>query len=41
LPAEYGRLYRIWVLLGCVVFVSLIGVFYLMLAQPALWGRAG
>ena len=41
LPAEYDRLYRIWLVLGCVVFTALIAVFYLMLAQPALWGRAG
>jgi uncharacterized membrane protein len=41
LPAEYDRLYRIWLFLGCMVFVALIGVFYLMLAQPALWGHAG
>jgi len=41
LPAEYDRLYRIWFGLGCVVFIALVGVFYLMLAQPALWGHAG
>jgi len=41
LPAAYDRLYRMWFGLGCVVFIALIGVFYLMLAQPALWGQAG
>ncbi len=41
MPPEYDRLYRIWFALGCAVFIALIGIFYLMLAQPALWGHAG
>lgn len=41
LPAEYDRLYRIWAGLGAVVLVAMIAIFYLMLAQPALWGHAG
>jgi len=41
LAPEYDRLFRIWFILGCVVFVALIGIFYLMLAQPALWSHAG
>ena len=40
LPAEYDRLYRIWFILGWPAFTAMIGIFYLMLAQPALWGHA-
>jgi uncharacterized membrane protein len=41
LPAEYDRLYRTWFILGCPAFVAMVAIFYLMLAQPALWGHAG
>lgn len=41
LPAEYDRLYRIWFALGVPAFLAMVVIFYLMLAQPALWGRAG
>jgi uncharacterized membrane protein len=35
LPYTYWRLLRIWVALGIVAFVSLVIVFYLMVAKPA------
>lgn len=35
LPATYWRYMRIWVLLGIPAFVSLVIVFYLMVAKPA------
>jgi uncharacterized membrane protein len=35
LPAEYWRYFRIWVALGIPAFVSLVIVFYLMIAKPA------
>jgi uncharacterized membrane protein len=41
LPPEYDRLYRIWFALGVPAFLAMVGIFYLMLAQPALWGKAG
>ncbi|MDP9102667.1 MAG: DUF2269 domain-containing protein [Pseudomonadota bacterium] len=41
LPPEYDRLYRIWVTLGAPAFLAMVVIFYLMLAQPALWGHAG
>jgi uncharacterized membrane protein len=41
LPPEYDRLYRIWVMLGVPAFLAMVVIFYLMLAQPALWGHAG
>ena len=41
LPPEYDRLYRTWVTLGVPAFLAMVVIFYLMLAQPALWGHAG
>ena len=35
LPADYDRLLRWWVALGIPAFVSLVIVFYLMVAKPA------
>jgi uncharacterized membrane protein len=35
LPALYWRYLRMWVALGVVAFVSLVVVFYLMVAKPA------
>ena len=35
LPASYWRYLRIWIALGIVAFVSLVAVFYLMVAKPA------
>lgn len=40
MPLEAGRLYRTWTILAGVVFAALVAIFYLMLAQPALWGHA-
>ncbi len=37
LPETFDRAFRLWVRLGWVGFVSLIGVFVLMVAKPALW----
>jgi uncharacterized membrane protein len=37
LPALYRRLMKIWFLLGWPAFLSLIIVFWLMIAKPALW----
>lgn len=34
LPAEYWLFLRIWIALGCVAFVALITVYYLMVAKP-------
>jgi uncharacterized membrane protein len=36
LPPRYWRLLRAWVTLGVVAFASLVVVFYLMVAKPAL-----
>lgn len=36
LPAEAHRLYLIWFALGWPAFLALVGVFYLMVAKPAL-----
>ncbi len=36
LPARYWRFLRAWVALGVVAFLSLVVVFYLMVAKPAL-----
>lgn len=36
LPPDYHRLMRIWFILGWPAFMALIGVFYLMVARPAL-----
>lgn len=35
LPERYWRFFRIWVALGIPAFVSLVIVFYLMVAKPA------
>jgi uncharacterized membrane protein len=35
LPRQYWKLERIWVLLGIPAFISLVVVFYLMVAKPA------
>ena len=37
LPAPYHRSMRIWFALGWPAFLSLIAVFYLMVAKPDLW----
>lgn len=34
LPADYRQLLRIWVALGAVAFLSLLAVFWLMVAKP-------
>jgi uncharacterized membrane protein len=34
LPARYHRLFRIWFCLGWPAFLSLIAIFYLMVAKP-------
>ena len=35
LPLRYWRFFRVWVFLGIPAFVSLVVVFYLMVAKPA------
>ncbi len=37
LGADYARLMRWWFALGWPAFVALLGVFWLMVAKPALW----
>jgi uncharacterized membrane protein len=37
LPAQYWSYLRTWVALGVVAFLSLVAVFYLMVAKPALY----
>jgi uncharacterized membrane protein len=37
LPAAYHRSMRLWFALGWPAFVAVIGVFWLMVAKPALW----
>jgi len=37
LPDRFWQAFRLWVRLGWVGFVSLIGIFVLMIARPALW----
>lgn len=37
LPDAFQRAFRLWARLGWVGFVSLIGVFVLMVVKPALW----
>ncbi len=39
LPPEYRTLYRRWTVLAWPGFVLLVTIYWLMLAQPALWGR--
>jgi uncharacterized membrane protein len=34
-PARYNRLFRIWFCLGWPAFLSLVAIFYLMVAKPA------
>lgn len=34
LPAEYSRLFRLWLILGFIAFSSLLIVFYLMVTKP-------
>lgn len=38
LPGPYVRYMRTWELLGYPAFVAMLGVFYLMVAKPSLWG---
>lgn len=38
LPAEVQRLYRIWFALGWPAFAALMGIFWLMISKPLLWG---
>ena len=40
LPEEYDRLYRRWFTLGVPAFAAMVAIFYLMIAQPALWSHA-
>jgi len=37
LGADYRRTMRLWFILGWPAFLGLIGVFWLMIARPALW----
>ncbi|WP_425052010.1 DUF2269 family protein [Psychromarinibacter sp. S121] len=37
LPDEARRLYRLWFALGWPAFGALVGVFWMMVAKPALW----
>ncbi len=37
LSAHTLRLYRVWFALGWPAFLSLIGIYWLMLAKPTLW----
>lgn len=41
LPEEYFKLYRRWFVLGVPAFLAMVVIFYLMIAQPALWSRVG
>jgi uncharacterized membrane protein len=38
LPAPYFRYMRIWFALGWPAFLSVIAIFWLMVAKPSLWG---
>ena len=38
LPARASRYFRIWFLLGWPAFAALLGVFWLMVHKPPLWG---
>lgn len=33
-PSQYNRLFRVWICLGWPAFLSLIAIFYLMVAKP-------
>ncbi len=37
LPPEYERCMRAWFVLGWPAFLSLLGIFALMVMRPALW----
>lgn len=37
LPPEYAQVMRLWFALGWPAFLGLLGVFWLMIAKPALW----
>jgi uncharacterized membrane protein len=37
LPAEYHRLFRTWFAFGFPAFAAVLGIFWLMIARPALW----
>jgi uncharacterized membrane protein len=36
LPKEFFRLYRIWLVLGWPAFAAVLGIFWLMIARPAI-----
>lgn len=38
LPARYWRYARLWEAMGYPAFIAMLGVFYLMVAKPVLWG---
>lgn len=38
LPPAFACCARWWVALGCPAFAAMLGVFYLMVNKPALWG---
>jgi uncharacterized membrane protein len=37
LPAEYGRYFRYWFILGWPAFAAMIAIFWLMITRPQLW----
>ncbi|KZY31180.1 hypothetical protein A3731_24045 [Roseovarius sp. HI0049] len=37
LPGAARRAFRVWFVLGWPAFIALVGVFWLMVAKPALW----
>lgn len=37
LPDAYHRLFRLWFALGWPAFAGVLGVYWLMIAKPALW----
>jgi uncharacterized membrane protein len=41
LGRQYRRAMRLWFMLGWPAFLGLLGVFWLMIARPALWTVAG
>lgn len=34
LPAEYGRYFRLWFILGWPAFIAMMGIFWLMITRP-------
>jgi uncharacterized membrane protein len=38
LPTPYWQYARYWEILGYPAFVAMLGVFYLMVNKPGLWG---